>query len=425
MIGSSSKFNVGEVVRVPRPNKSRGMGRATVATIQDDETVCVLWESIAQKPLSPSLLVAASDEKKAKRRLKRSFLVTPSLIETSYDDTKEIETIVPLSEVKPLLDFEQNRIENQRVQSQSGPHDIHSTIAMWKERGDQLLRLGDASAACCYYEAALALSSILQVGSAVIVKLGGHAKVADVDCLDDDNDNIIEISMADAFGEEKVVKESEILLCILFNDDEDHTQERILLNLVRCLLQLAELAKQETMTSRPEYLRSAVLAATLALTIAEYHKEKDGTLTNLEQTALLLRSQAQAGLAKFHHAVADAKRLLSVVPQHKEGLKRLQSLQGQQQRQKQVDKKLVKSMCQWVKTAASSDPVSSQQNQGESKPSQTSGQMTSISCSSTPVGNDPTNTPKLFQNGIPKWVFYLVPLFIAFFLQQLGLGGNT
>ncbi|CAB9531421.1 expressed unknown protein (Partial), partial [Seminavis robusta] len=231
-MSTTPSFQVGATVRLPRPEVPKSTGRATIATLQgDDQTACVIWESLAPEPISFNASTCTVGN--PKRRLKRPFLVAPVMDGKEADET---ETTVELSELQALLDFELTT-------------EKHSDdVAVWKERGDQLLRLGDASAACSYYEAALRLSSILQVGSAIVMKAGGHAKIADVDCLDDDDDDDgIEISLAD--GQDLKISEADIYLCILYNDDEEHLQERILLNLTRCMLQLAELAKH--MTSRP------------------------------------------------------------------------------------------------------------------------------------------------------------------------------
>ena len=423
----SSLFRVGAMVRVSRSDlpKVKAAGRATIATIQAEEkTACVLFEPITPKPLFASASSSSSSDggggvskKRPKRRLKRSFLITPPLFkENDINIEQDNEATVDISDMRALLDFEQG--DAPKAASEEG-----NEIAAWKERGDQLLRLGDPSAACSYYEMALRLSSILQIGSSVIVKEGGHAKLADVDCLDEDDEDCIEITMVDS-GEEKVVKEKEILLCILYIDakDEGHKQERILLNLARCLLQLAELAKHQEMASdrRPRYLRSSVLAATLVLTIAEHHKEDSNisSMTALEQTALLLRSQAQAGLAKFPNAIADMKRLLSSVPQHKEGLKQMQSVQAQMQRQKQVDKKLVKSMCKLVQTAATDSPVS---NSGDD-PLEESDSPRFIT-GSAPSVHDKADTaiPTNVRSSVPyNLVVYLIlPVLFAYIIQDI------
>ena len=419
MSNPNKMVDVGSVVRAVRPNTAnkKAKGRATVATIQDhDKSACVLWESLAPKPL-----LQCWNEGSKKRRLDRPFLVTPLWYNEENEEEEERETTVPIAELESLLDFEKEDTATSGAAAAAVDNqELNTLVGKWKERGDQLLRLGDASAACGYYEMALKLSSILQVGSTVIVKRGGYLKLADVDCIDGDE---IELSMEES-DEECVVKEKEIIFCILFGDDEEHTQERLLLNLARCLKQLAELAKEYEMSTdrRSQYLKSAVLGATIAVSIAEHHKKEDGgvfetRLTTLERTALLLRSQAQAGLAKFQHAIVDVKKVLNDDPNHKEGLKQLQNLQAQQQRQKIVDKKLVKSMCKWVKTAADNEPVSSAGSGADG-----SAQIRNIERSAISKSKDPAaNTTAPHCPVPPIWIlcYCFVPVVIAYFLQQL------
>ena len=412
-----SSFCVGATVRLPRPDNPQFKGTATIATLPSDASddnsnnnlACVLWEPLAPVPIPPS-----NNNNSKKRRLKRSFLVTPLIQPSCHED---VETTTEVSAMMPLLEFELEKDELLVAEESS------DDIRKWKDRGDHLLRLGDASKACTYYEQALRLSSILQVGSTVIVKTAdGHAKLADVDCLEENDD--IEISMCES-GEEKVLPETQILLCILYQDEEEHWQERILLNLARCLLQLADLAKHQEMASdrRPRYLRSAVLATTLSMTIAEFHnhhnndEDNEGTnslpTTNFSQTALLLRGQAQAGLGKYQNALADTKRLLQIAPQHKEGNRQMASLQHQQQKQKQVDKKLVKAMCELVGTATKEDPVSSPEERAATSsdsipPISTLGDAT--------THTSPQSAITLLQTIL---MYIIVPIVVAFFLQKI------
>jgi hypothetical protein len=379
-MSKDSGFTVGSAVRLPRPgsSKSSSTGRATLATFEDDpRLVSVIWDPLAPQPLPATRYLRQQQEgipnknNNNKRRLKRPFLVVPVLAQQDTEEDDETTTVVEISTLEPLEEF-----EHQQQQDHGG--DFPPSATTWKKWGDELLRRGDASAACSYYETALTFTSILQVGSAVLVKLGNGpaVKVADVDVLgeEDELDEAIEVSMVDT-GEEKVIHERDIVLCVLYRDEENHWQERILLNLARCLLQLAEVVQSkhhrsssETLLDhRPRYLRSAVLATTLALTLAEYYHEQqqqqdihnnstnNNSLTSLEISALLLQSQAHAGLTKFQNALADIKRVLKHDRNHKEGLKQWQRLQQQQQNHKKVEKKLIKSICQWVQTATKAD----------------------------------------------------------------------
>ena len=418
---------MGATVRVPRSKDTllKATGKATIATIQTEEnTSLVFFESLAPRPLSASsseTLPSSENEDskiRPKRRLKRSFLVTPLIRKQGNSDIEqEIEATIDISDIKDLLDFEQENDAVLKGISASSEADNIENIAIMKERGDQLLRLGDPSTSCSYYEMALHISSILQIGSSVIIKEGGHAKVADVDCLDEDG---IEVTMGDS-EEEKVVQEKDIILCI-FHNDNTGMQERVLLNLTRCLLQLAEVAKYQEMASerRPRYLRSAVLAATIAMTIAEHHKDENearvGTLTSLEQTAFLLRSQAQAALSRFPNAIADMKRLLSCDPHNKEGSKQMQSIQTLMQRQKQVDKKLIKSMCKLVSTATDNS-VSSVGGDGlegeEGSPQGTANAIPFVD-GRTEFGAPATTSATVAYNLI---LYLILPILFAYILQ--------
>jgi len=366
-----------------------------------------------------------SSRPKPKRRLKRSFLVTPLISEKDNNgtspDQQQQEATAHLTDMKPLLDFEQ-------LPPNPSNMDDPAEVSRYKERGYQLLRLGDPSTACSFYEMALYCSSILQIGSTVIVKRRGRARLADIDCLDDETGDI-DVSMAqdeEEGEEETVVQEKDVLLCILFGDEEQHLQERILLNLARCLLQVADIAKHETLASdrRLRYLKSAILATTLVLVVAGHHKrENDGTgaadLSSLEQTALILRSQAQAGVSKFQSAMADIKRLLGLVPGHKEGQKQMKQLQAQMKRQKEVDKKLIKSMCKLVQTAATDNPVSNNWND-EDASEDGFNKNGAVESTNGDTSNTACSTMTAFISITYHVVVYLIlPVLFAYILQDI------
>ena len=430
---SGSQFHVGATVRVPRSQGlPKATGKATIATIQTEEnTAFVFFEPLAPRPLSASSSEALpsenSDDSKIrpKRRLRRSFLVTPLIKkQSSSGNEQEIEATVDISDIMELLNFEQEDDAILKGITWSSEANNIENISIMKERGDKLLRLGDPSTACSYYEIALHLSSILQIGCCVVVREKGHTKVADVDCLEEDG---IEVTMVDS-EEEKVVQEKDIVLCILHNDnmeEDGHKQERILLNLTRCLLQLAEVAKHQELASerRPRYLRSAVLAATIALTIAEHHKDENDAhvviLTSLEQTAFLLRSQAQAGLSKFQNAIADMKQLLGCDPQNKQGQKQMQSLQAQMQRQKQVDKRLIKSMCKLV-SAATDNPVSSATGDGhlvEGEEGSPQGPADAVSCVDRRTEAGAPTTTSATTAAYNLVLYLILPILFAYMIQ--------
>lgn len=393
---AANEFTVGRTVRARLPDHPKATRRAVIATLQDD-SACVLWEDEAPK----SLPVGNALPAKKARFLTRPFLVTPYPAKSNEHDTsqEEIESTCLLSELLDLLEFEKEQ--------SSSDNGITAPTQVWKERGDQLLRLGDASAAIPYYEVALKLTSTLQIGSSVLVKAAGHAKVAEIDCLDED-ESTIDVSFVDS-GVEKSVSEKEILLCIL-EPDEDHLQERILLNLARCLLQLGDTSTAGS-GERSKYLKSAVLACTLVLALASFHSENenDHVLTNTEKSALLLRGQAQAGLQKFPHAVADFKKLLKSDPDNKQGRKLLQKLDYQKAKLAKTDKRLAKEVSRWVQTVMNNDSSDdSVSGSGETKL----------------IEHRPEtrNTPHAPLSATIPWFTLLAAVLLAWLVQKNGQG---
>lgn len=247
--GSSSSFKVGSIVRAPRTEGEKPKGRAMVATIQDDHSVCLLWEPCTPTPLH-------GDSK---------FLVAPNLPVKASASQEEI--TLDRSKIQPLFDFEMDDTSP----TEPTEKDRNSAIQFWKERGDQLLRFGDPSSAVSYYEMALLASSVISIGSSVICSIQGYPKVAEVDCVDEDTVDVVYVET----GEEASIPQSDILIAILEGDGKDHSQERILLNLARCLLQQSEI----DCPHRSKYLKSAVLACTLVLSIGSFHQESDDDTT--------------------------------------------------------------------------------------------------------------------------------------------------
>jgi hypothetical protein len=333
----TSSFKVGSIVRAPRAEGDKPKGRAMVATIQDDHSVCLLWEPCIPKPLH-------DDSSK--------FLVAPSLPVKASSSQEEI--TLDQSRIQPLLDFEM--VDDTTTPMEKARTD---TIQLWKERGDQLLRLGDPSSAIPYYEVALNASSVISIGSSVICSIQGYPKVAEVDCVEEDTVDVVYVES----GEEATIPQSHILISILEGDDKDHSQERILLNLARCLLQHSEIDSPH----RSKYLKSAVLACTLVITIASFHEEssshENNNTSDTAQTALLLRGKAQMGLSKWPHASADAKRLIQLG--NSQGRKLLENIEREKKQQAKLDKKLVKAMSRLVQTATSESVSSEQENVGE------------------------------------------------------------
>jgi hypothetical protein len=334
----TTKLSVGSLVRAKFSDAFKGVSRrAVVATVQED-SACLLYEDEAPRSL-PFADQSTSDEVKdrAGSYLQRIFIVAPIVEENSG----EAERSVPLEEVEELLPFES-------LCDALAADDLE--VSSWKARGDQLLRRGDVSAATSFYEHALKLTSRLQIGSSIIVRVRGHAKVAEVDCIDAQEG--IDVVMQED-GREATIKETDILLCVM-EEDSERFQERILLNLSRCLSQIHDIS---SWSRRSIYQKRAILAATLALTVASFHDEKKNVISNTQLTALILRCQSHLSLSKFQHAGVDLDRLLALEPNHKEGLKLAHELTSLRTRRNNADKKLVKEMCRWVK-AATNDSVS-------------------------------------------------------------------
>jgi tetratricopeptide (TPR) repeat protein len=411
-------MRVGATVRVARPNHPKSTGRAVLATLQEEnDSACVLiWEDPAPRPLFGQ----------------RKFVVTPNF-STKRNSPDDDEYTVDSCHIQPLFDFEYDMELTGGGDVAAGAAAALEAVEVWKDRGDQLLRVGDASAACSYYEMALSLSSShssttgSQVGSTVIVKKDGFAQIAEVDCV---NETDLDITYV-ANGDEATIRESEILLTVM-NPDLQRIQERILLNVSRCLLQLAEVDKTDL--DRPSrYRSSAVLASTLALTLATFHDEQQQrqeaaiTTTGVKfgktyQTALLLRSQAQAQRGKWSHAIADVKQLLKIQPNHKEGCKLLQQIEQQKARRKLVDKKLAKQMCQWVNQAATATttatPTTSTNLSNESPVSRLRDESTTMTNKDPNMSlNSPTHTSfsSLFMLW---WKWVVLPIMLAWILQH-------
>jgi len=152
--------------------------------------------------------------------------------------------------------------------------------------------------------------------------------------------------------EEKTLKESSVLLAIL-EDDPTKLQERILLNLARCMLQLSDLDA----ANRPRYLKSAVLASTLAISVSSFRKEHGDAadeqplrLPANAQTALMLRCKAYSG-SRWAMATSDARKLLKSGRDEQQGRKLLVSIERKKNLQSKADKRLAKEICLLVQSA--------------------------------------------------------------------------
>ena len=338
---TTKRFVIGSMVRAERPlvkdpkNSTTITGRAIIATTadagRDDDSVCIIWEPTHPRPIA--LGEGAC----------RNFLITPKSIDR---ESEQDEATVKLENLQGLLPFENTENGSTNEHASARTKSKISEITMWKERGDRLLRLGDASSASSYYEKALFDSSQVSIGGTVIIPVEGFPRIAEVDCVEED-DGIIDVTLVS--GEERSVKSSSVLLGVMESDD-DKLQERILLNLTRCTLQLSDL----DVVNRTKYLKSALLAASLVLALSAFRENHDDEsfLPANAQTALLFRAKANSGLSKWKNAMADARQLIKC-GNKQQGNKLLASLERKKKIQSRTDKKLAKEVCLWVQSATS------------------------------------------------------------------------
>ena len=330
----------------PSPQAATFACRATVATVNESAFMAtILWDDMAPQPLP------AMDNPTSRRKLKRPFLMAPlfggNTSNSDQDSGDDQEEELPLSSLDALLPFE--------CDDQQSPS-LPPTPASLKEQGDALLRLKDYSAAVARYEAALAVTSSLDLGGTVIINDGtGRTVLAEVDCIDEEEGGTkctADVTIVDSGDEKTVDASKDILLCLLEND-EDRLQERILLNMSRCLIQLADIDGSTNNTRATKYRKAAVLGCTLALSCASYAgtgSDVNGGI-GTESKARLIRAGAYLDLGKSKHATADAKRVLKADAGNAQAKKLLRNIERRDIQRKRTDKKLAKDVCKWVNTA--------------------------------------------------------------------------
>uniref|UniRef100_A0A7S4ALA8 Uncharacterized protein n=1 Tax=Pseudo-nitzschia australis TaxID=44445 RepID=A0A7S4ALA8_9STRA len=356
------KLVVGSIVRAKRGSKRC---RAMVATVGGDDgdrdctrtrTVCILWEPIYPHPLYGRFLIVP---KSIRREIEQDEVTV---------DVETVEELFPFENNEPTTDTATaTATARSGSDNEASATATSSSIALWKERGDQLLRLGDASAATSYYEKALSDSSSVSIGGSIIISVEGFPRIAEVDCVDDGNDDgnggsTIDVTLVHS-EEERTVKETAILLSIM-QKDTDNLQERILLNLARCMLQLSELDA----ANRPKYLKAAVLATTLVLTLSSFREEqkqipRDDSAVVLpanSETALVLRCKAYSSLSKWKNALSDARQLVKSGINQEQGKKLLAGVERKKKMQSKTDKKLAKQICRLVESATAANEISAE-----------------------------------------------------------------
>jgi hypothetical protein len=317
-----TEFQVGSIVRIPRGEK--WTGKAIISTIDENDQVNLCWEDVAPQPVQPMAC----------------FVVTPP-IPISPDD---VDVTVSKSLLQHLLPFERSISLDD------------DDPCVWKERGDTLLKLGDASSAIPFYERALHLTSRVQIGSTVLIKVKDTVVTAEVDCLEEQTADVTYVASA----EEAVVNLKDIGFSISLKDSD--LQIRVLLNLARCLLQLAGF--DNSPLSRPSlYREGATLACSFAyvMLLSNDNEQGSSSLASLLTSTLLLRSKAHAGRAKWHLSLSDVDQLLQLKPQSKEGRIWRKELMGLIAQSERANKKLVKSMCQWIQSTTNEESVVSEE----------------------------------------------------------------
>jgi len=327
--------------------------RSIVATLPD-ENGCV---SLVQDDLAPAPLLGRMGK----------FLVAP-IFNSVGVEVNECEAAV--SDLKPLLAFEQ---DDDTTNITDNAQDMGSLANSYKGYGDQLLRLHDYTCAISYYEAALHFvsSKVAVIGGTLVVKKKGHSVIAEVDCVENDEKNNPQYDVTFLSGEEATISQKEILLAV-WAKDVTFLQPRILLNLSRCLLKLANVDTTrgnascvgENMSSaknsrQERYRLAAVRGVSIAMSLCEYHilESSDDSaeeLDSLAEKARIVRSRAFLDLKKIPNATVDAKKVLAKKPENREAQALLADIRAMDAYNKSVDKRLSKEVCRWVQTATNS-----------------------------------------------------------------------
>jgi len=348
-------YTVGCTVRVPcRSNQPKDLftRTAVVSTINEDDTGQKVASIILEDP-TPRAFTA--------NRLKHDnngrFLIAPNFTVAQQNETYTDEEYddVPLSSIQPLLPFELDDMPTEAPRRSTSPTERQTRAETQKGRGDALLRLRDPSAAVAYYEDALSFTSSIGLGGTVVVKRNGRLVLAEVDCIEDGcegGDRSIDVTYV-VDGTEGTVGETGVLLGVWegprgdeTRDGSDRLQEKILLNLARCCLYLAEIDTRHGRSSirSSRYRRSAILATSLAIACAEFIDDSAGS----KMKARLLRARAYLGISKDGHAKADLQIVLREDSDCIDAKKMLSSLERARSVKKKTDRKLAKEMCTWI-----------------------------------------------------------------------------
>ena len=357
-------IQIGSTVRIRWPSNhqqgrtSTASRRGIIATInngdEDNTTTCsVILEDLVPTPLVDDFLIVQ--------------IMNNNTIEES-------EVKVPLSEIESLLPFEQSSSDGVVATT------VDNDVTIYKQYSDDLFKLHDYTNAISYYEAALhrISSNLTNVGGTIVARRNGHCVVAEIDCVEnnDDGDSLqCDVTFITPNGEmeEGTISSKDILLSLWDQDmvlrrgkrekqKENFLQPRILLNLCRCLLHLAEIDTscssdtQHQEQRRMKYKKSAVLGSSIAIALCEYYNNQSDSeshplLLSLLEKAFLLRSKAFLSLGKLPNAFVDAKKVSNQNPNNREAAELIRDVKSLEKRKKIADKKLSKEVCRWVQSA--------------------------------------------------------------------------
>jgi hypothetical protein len=364
-------IQVGTIVRAPRDRKRSG--RAMVATMEGN-VVTVLWEDASPTPIQGH------------------FLVAPTWQEHSDDE----ESTFLQSNLMELLDFERD----------PAPQGELLPPYTWKDRGDQLLHLGDHSSAIRYYEMALSFTNKLQVGCTVLIQPIETVLLADVDCLEE---TTADLTLIASGNEMSAVQQSMILLSL--SPQHAVLQLRLLLNLARCLIQLADY--DNTLLLRPgAYRKCAVMCTSMAYVMTTTTED----FKAFQPKCLLLRSKAHASQGQYVASMLDIETLLTMQATHiKEATLWKHELLALMKQQQATNKKLVKGMCQWIKSATADQDECGSTNSQRSKT--TKSPLVSRTSALKYQGNSILPGGKVKSHSFLSFVMFAGILIIAFLYQ--------
>jgi tetratricopeptide (TPR) repeat protein len=351
-IGSTVRLSTKATIKSSEKHKMisrRGM-IATLSDADDESKMCtIILENLVPAPLLGK------------------FLIAPPL---SCSDAEDFEIEVPTSEIQSLLPFEYCVAEDNMV------HYSDSDVSRIKEYGDELFKLHDYTNAISYYEVALYLisSDMSNIGATLVVKRNGHCVIAELDCIESDGDNSqcdVTFILPNGTTEEDMISSNDILVSVWDKGaarrgqrdkpKETYLQLRILLNLSRCLLNLADIytectaAQSISNDQQAKCNKSAVLASSIAITLCEYciniSDSDSPILPCLLKKAQLIRSKAFFAVGKLPNALIDVKKVINNNPDNREATESLRDIETVERNKKRADKKLSKEVCRWVQSA--------------------------------------------------------------------------